>query len=222
MLELNNVSKRYPGGRWALERISFTLRQGEMIYLTGHSGAGKTTLLKLISIIERLSQGQILLNGYDIKNITQSHIPFFRRQLGFVFQDPMLLTDRTVFNNVALPLIITGASHRDIKKKVHASLDKVGLLKKEHIFPNALSGGEQQRVGIARAIVNKPPLLLADEPTGNLDSGLAYEIMKVFQQLNNVGVTVIVATHNRNLIEKLPYKQLTLYQGKLQLPPTAA
>ncbi len=222
MLELNNVSKRYPGGRWALERISFTLRQGEMIYLTGHSGAGKTTLLKLISIIERLSQGQILLNGYDIKNITQSHIPFFRRQLGFVFQDPMLLTDRTVFNNVALPLVITGASHRDIKKKVHASLDKVGLLKKEHIFPNALSGGEQQRVGIARAIVNKPPLLLADEPTGNLDSGLAYEIMKVFQQLNNVGVTVIVATHNRNLIEKLPYKQLTLYQGKLQLPPTAA
>ena len=215
MLELNNVSKRYPGGRWALERISFTLAQGEMIYLTGHSGAGKTTLLKLISIIERHTQGQIILNGYDLKNISKRDIPFFRRELGFVFQDPMLLHDRTVFHNVALPLIITGASDRDIKKKVHASLDKVGLLKKEQVYPNTLSGGEQQRIGIARAIVNKPPLLLADEPTGNLDSGLAYEIMKVFQQLNNVGVTVIVATHNHILIEKLPHKQLVLHQGKL-------
>lgn len=215
MLELNNVSKRYPGGRWALELISFALAQGEMLYLTGHSGAGKTTLLKLISIIERHSQGQIILNGYDLKNISQRDIPFFRRQLGFVFQDPMLLHDRTVFHNVALPLVITGASDRDIKKKVHASLDKVGLLKKEQVYPTALSGGEQQRVGIARAIVNKPPLLLADEPTGNLDSGLAYEIMKVFQQLNDVGVTVLVATHNHALIDKLPHKQLILHQGKL-------
>jgi cell division transport system ATP-binding protein len=215
ILELNKVSKRYPGGRWALERISFTLAAGEMTYLTGHSGAGKTTLLKLISLIERHTQGQILFNGTDLKNITQNATPFFRRQLGFVFQDPMLLADRTVFNNVALPLVVSGASQRDINKKVPAALDKVGLLKKEAVFPNDLSVGEQQRIGIARAIVNKPPLILADEPTGNLDSGLAYEIMKVFQQLNNVGVTVIVATHNRNLIEKFPYQQLILHQGKL-------
>jgi cell division transport system ATP-binding protein len=215
ILELNNVSKRYPGGRWALERVSFTLAYGAMIYLRGHSGAGKTTLLKIISFIERHTQGQILFNGTDLKSITQNAIPFFRRQLGFVFQDPMLLTDRTVFNNVALPLVIAGASQRDINKKVPAALDKVGLLKKENIFPHALSIGEQQRVGIARAIVSKPPLLLADEPTGNLDSGLAYEIMKIFQQLNNVGVTVIVATHNCNLIEKFPQQQLVLHQGKL-------
>lgn len=215
MLELNNVSKRYPGGRWALERVSFNMAVGEMVYLTGHSGAGKTTLLKLISLIERHTQGQILFNGVDLKTIAEKMIPFFRRQLGFVFQDPMLLNDRTVFNNVALPLVIAGAAHRDINKKVSAALDKVGLLQKEGVFPNALSVGEQQRVGIARAIVNKPPLLLADEPTGNLDPGLSFEIMRVFQQLNNVGVTVIVATHNRNLIEKFPYRQLILHQGKL-------
>lgn len=215
ILVLNQVGKRYPGGIWALEHISFTLAAGEMLYLTGHSGAGKTTLLKLISLIERHTQGQILVNGIDLKNIKNQAIPYFRRQLGIVFQDPMLLPDRSVFNNVALPLVIAGASQRDITKKVTAALDKVGLLTKETAYPTTLSIGEQQRVGIARAIVNKPPLLLADEPTGNLDPGLSYEIMKVFQQLNNVGVTVIIATHNRNLIEKFPRQQLILHQGKL-------
>jgi len=215
MLKLNHVSKHYPRVGWVLENISFTVEPGEMLYLTGHSGAGKTTLLKLIAIIERFTQGQILFNGKDLKKIPQYKIPFFRRQLGFVFQDPMLLADKTVFDNVALPLVITGASYTDIKKKVAAALDKVGLLRQERSFPITLSGGEQQRVGIARAIVNKPPLLLADEPTGNLDPGLAHEIMRVFQQLNNLGVTIIMATHNRNLIEKLPYRQLALHQGKL-------
>ena len=215
MLELKNVSKRYQDGKWVLERISFTLLKGEMAYLTGHSGAGKTTLLKLLSIIERYTQGKILLDGFDLKNITPNQVPFFRRQLGFVFQDPMLLMDRSVFSNVALPLVIAGDPQRDINKKVLAALDKVDLLKKQQIFPQYLSGGEQQRVGIARAIVNKPPLLLADEPTGNLDPGLAYDIMQVFQQLNNIGATVIIATHNKNLIAKLPHKQLVLHQGRL-------
>lgn len=215
MLELKNVSKRYPGGRWALEKISFSLLKGEMVYLTGHSGAGKTTLLKLLAIIERHTQGQIFFDGVDLKNILPSQIPFFRRQLGFVFQEPMLLHDRSVFSNVALPLVIMGAQQRDIKKKVQACLDKVGLLKKEHVLPHMLSGGEQQRVGIARAIVNKPPLLLADEPTGNLDQALGYEIIKIFEQLNNFGASVIIATHNQTLIKKFPYKQIVLQQGKL-------
>ena len=215
MLILNNVSKKYSGGKWALEKISLQIARGEMLYLIGHSGAGKTTLLKLLALIERASQGQILLNGVDLRTIPAHQIPFFRRQLGVVFQDPMLLPDRSVFHNVALPLTVTGQSHREITKKVAASLDKVGLSKKTQAMPNTLSGGEQQRVGIARAIVNKPSLLLADEPTGNLDPGLSFEIMKMFTALNTVGVTVIVATHNRTLIEKLPHKQIVLHQGKL-------
>jgi cell division transport system ATP-binding protein len=214
MLHLKQVSKRYPGGV-ALEQVSFSLSAKEMVFITGHSGAGKSTLLKVIALIERHTSGEITFFGEPLTNIGHNAIPNLRRKLGIIFQNPSLLLDRTVFNNVALPLVIIGTPYREITRKVRASLDKVALLDKEHVFPQDLSCGEQQRVGIARAIVNKPPLLLADEPTGNLDPMLSYEIMNVFCQLNQVGVSAIIVSHDVNLISHFPFRKLTLDQGQL-------
>jgi len=215
MIRFINASKRYSSGFDALKNVSFHLAQGEMAFLTGHSGAGKSSLLKLIALLERTSRGQVLINNYNLAKVSRRNIPYFRRNVGIIFQDHQLLFDRTVFDNVALPLIIAGFSRREVGKRVRAALDKVGLLNKEKKYPITLSGGEQQRVGIARAVVNKPPLILADEPTGNLDPQLSAEIMGLFQDFSEVGVTVLVATHDIALISQLPYRVLTLEEGKL-------
>ncbi|GAB2906897.1 cell division ATP-binding protein FtsE [Rheinheimera gaetbuli] len=215
MLEFDQVSKSYAGGFVALDRVSFKLEKGEMAFLTGHSGAGKSTLLKLISLIERPSVGRVLINDVDLSRIQRKHIPFVRRDIGIIFQNHRLLMNHTVFDNVALPLVIEGFSGKDMVKRVHAALDKVGLLDKARCLPQTLSGGEQQRVGIARAVVNKPPLLLADEPTGNLDPDLSKDIMRVFEAFNQVGVSVLVATHDLGLVARMKYRTLTLKQGKM-------
>ncbi|MFW5427554.1 MAG: cell division ATP-binding protein FtsE [Methylophagaceae bacterium] len=215
MINFTDVYKRYSNNYEALSGLSFQLDEGEMAFLTGHSGAGKSTLLKLIALIERSSHGQVLVGNQNLSSLPKRKIPFYRRQIGIVFQDHNLLHDRTVFDNVALPLVIAGESHREIGRRVRAALDKVGLLSKERNLPIALSGGEQQRVGIARAVVNRPPILLADEPTGNLDPELSREIMRLFEQFNQVGVTVFVATHDIDLIQTLPYRQVILKQGRL-------
>ena len=183
--------------------------------MTGHSGAGKSTLLKLICGIERPSDGTILFDGHNISRLKNREVPFLRRQIGMIFQDHHLLLDRTVYDNVAMPLIIAGASPEDIRRRVSAALDKVGLLDKARNFPVQLSGGEQQRVGIARAVVNKPMVLLADEPTGNLDSELSEGILRLFEEFNRVGVTVLMATHDIMLIERRNYRVLTLSQGRM-------
>lgn len=214
MIQFKNVSKWYPTGT-ALSQVSFTLATGEMAFLTGHSGAGKSTILKLIALIERCSGGQIFLEGQNVTRLPDYQIPFLRRQMGLVFQNPQLLSDRSVFNNVALPLVILDTPHRDIGKRVRAALDKVGLLGKEKAFPMTLSCGEQQRVSIARAIVHKPHLLLADEPTGNLDPDLSREIIHLFEQFNQVGVSLLIASHDLGLISELSYRCFQLEQGKL-------
>ena len=215
MIRFDNVSKRYPGGYEALRGISFNMQDGAMAFLTGHSGAGKSTLLKLIALIERTTRGQLFVDGQNVSRIGKRRIPYIRRKIGFIFQNHHLLFDRTVFDNVALPLIIAGYRHQDIARRVRAALDKVGLLAKERLYPITLSGGEQQRVGIARAVVNKPLLLLADEPTGNLDPDLSREIMALFAQFNDVGVSVLIASHDIALIEQLDYPVLTLENGRL-------
>ncbi len=215
MIQFERVSKVYSGGHMALQRVSFHLRPGEMAFLTGHSGAGKSTLLKLISVQERPSDGRILFQQQDLSQITKADVPFIRRQIGMIFQDHRLLLDRTVFDNVALPLQIAGASPLEIQKRVMAALDKVHLHDKAQNIPMMLSGGEQQRVGIARAIVNMPPLLLADEPTGNLDADLAQEIMALFRELNTLGVAILVASHDQLLIEQSGLRKLVLQQGRL-------
>ena len=215
MIEFKQVCKRYDNGKDALSQITFELGEGELSFLTGHSGAGKSTLLKLITLIERPSQGQIIIDGQNLNGIRRRGIPFFRRKIGIVFQNHQLLFDRTVYDNVALPLLIAGFSPKDAGRRVRAALDKVGLLDKENLLPISLSGGEQQRVGIARAVVNKPPILLADEPTGNLDPKLSEEIMDLFQQFCQVGVTVLIATHDLNLIHRYNHRLLTLSEGRL-------
>lgn len=215
MIRFEQVYKRYEGQQEALSGLSFELISGEMAFLTGHSGAGKSTLLKLIALIERCSHGQVIVNNQNLSRLPKWKIPYYRRKIGLVFQDHNLLHDRTVFDNVALPLIIAGENHREIGRRVRAALDKVGLLGKERNLPIALSGGEQQRVGIARAVVNRPPVLLADEPTGNLDPELSREIMHLFEQFNQVGVTVFIASHDQDLISQLPYRHITLQQGRL-------
>lgn len=218
MIEFSQVSKRYPvagGYRDALSRVSLRLHAGELTFLTGHSGAGKSTLLKLIMMIERPTAGDIRVHGQSLNQINTSGIPYWRRKIGMVHQNHQLLFDRTVHDNVALPLIIAGFSPKDASRRVSAALDKVGLLDKQHLNPLMLSGGEQQRVGIARAVVNKPPLLLADEPTGNLDPTLSAEIMDLFQDFARVGVTVLIATHDLVLIQEYQHRCLQLEQGRL-------
>jgi cell division transport system ATP-binding protein len=215
MIRFDNVSKRYPEGRDALQNVSFHLHTGAMAFLTGHSGAGKSTLLKLVALLERTTRGQLFLDGENLSRTPKRRIPYVRRKVGMIFQNHRLLFDRTVFDNVALPLVIAGYRHQDIGRRVRAALDKVGLLDKERALPITLSGGEQQRVGIARAVVNKPPLLLADEPTGNLDPDLSRDIMQLFEQFNQVGVSVLIASHDLDLISQLPYARLRLHQGRL-------
>ena len=216
MITLDRVGKRYTGGQQALANLSFSLERGEFAFITGHSGAGKSTLLKLILGIERPSGGRLIVNGADLGALTAKDLPAHRRQIGAVFQDHQLLNDRSVFDNVALPLEISGFDRRDSQRRVRAALDTVGLLSKEKLNPAALSGGEQQRVGIARAVVNTPKLILADEPTGNLDPALSAEIMEVFARFMSVGVTLLVASHDTALIQSLGYRTLTLEQGKLK------
>jgi cell division transport system ATP-binding protein len=215
MIKFDGVSKRYPGGHEALLDIHFELGQGEIAFVTGHSGAGKSTLLKLIMLMERPSQGQVFVNGQNLARLGRHQLPHFRRQIGVVFQDHQLLFDRTVFENVALPLRISGYESREAARRVRAALDKVGLLHKENQYPIVLSGGEQQRVGIARAVVNKPVLLLADEPTGNLDPALSAEIMDLFEQFNRVGVSILIASHDLALITSMRHRMLTLADGRL-------
>ncbi len=216
MIQFDDVSKRYPNGHEAISRVSFRLGVGEMCFLTGHSGAGKSTMLRLIALIERSSRGQIVVDGQNLARLRKHRIPYYRRRVGMIFQNHRLLFDRTVFDNVALPLVIAGHRHHEIGRRVRAALDKVGLLDKERLYPITLSGGEQQRVGIARAVVNKPRLLLADEPTGNLDPELSREIMELFSTFNQVGVTVLIASHDLGLISRMDYRILTLRDGRLE------
>lgn len=215
MIQFENIYKRYPGGHDALNQINLTLNKGQMAFLTGHSGAGKSTLLKLIAMIERPSRGKLYLDGVNLNKISNSKIPYIRRNIGIIFQNHHLLYDRPVFDNVAMPLIIQGYRRQDIFKRVRAALNQVGLLKKEKEDPISLSGGEQQRVGIARAIVHKPLLLLADEPTGNLDPELSLEIMKLFSRFNQVGTTILIASHDLELIDQIGYPKILLDQGKV-------
>lgn len=215
MIRFEHVSKAYLGGRQALQGVDLHLHSAEMAFLTGHSGAGKSTLLKLICGIERPSAGRLYFCGHDISRLKNREVPFLRRQIGMIFQDHHLLMDRTVYDNVAMPLIITGNGSEDIRRRVSAALDKVSLLDKAKNFPIQLSGGEQQRVGIARAVVNKPTVLLADEPTGNLDGNLSEDILRLFEEFNRVGVTVLMATHDSGLIARRNYRILTLAQGRM-------
>lgn len=217
MIETQNLSKRYPGGHQALKNVSLSIREGEMVFLTGHSGAGKSTLMKLIGGIEKATSGHVVINGEKISNLSPNALPYLRRNFGFVFQDHKLLMDRTVFDNVALPLLISGFSRSEITQRVRAALDKVGLLEKERVHPITLSGGEQQRLCIARAVVNKPAILLADEPTGNLDPGYAADIVAMFRAFNRVGVTVVIATHDPAMIEGLGARTITLSHGEIEL-----
>ncbi|GLQ74659.1 cell division ATP-binding protein FtsE [Vibrio sp. vnigr-6D03] len=216
MIRFQQVSKAYRGGRQALQKVDFHLRRGEMAFLGGHSGAGKSTLLKLICAIERPTDGKISFNGHDITRIKNGDIPFLRRNIGIVFQDHCLLMDRSVYDNVALPMRIESVSENEIKRRVSASLDKTGLLDKARCLPNQLSGGEQQRVGIARAVVNRPTLLLADEPTGNLDSDLSNRVLSLFDEFNRAGVSILFATHDVDLMNtRSQYRRLELNQGFL-------
>lgn len=215
MIKFEQVSKTYAGGFQALNKVNFHLRPGELAFLTGHSGAGKSTLLRLIALMERPTVGRVLINGHDLRKISRRQIPYVRRDIGVIFQDHRLLMDKTVFDNVALPLLIEGYTHREAAKRVGVSLDKVGLGGKERHYPIMLSGGEQQRVGIARAIVNKPPLLLADEPTGNLDPKLSMDIMRLFESFNSVGMSVLIASHDLGLIARMRYRTLTLKDGRM-------
>ncbi|WP_251976992.1 cell division ATP-binding protein FtsE [Salinicola avicenniae] len=215
MIAFEHVGKRYGGRFEALADIHFRIGRGEMVFLTGHSGAGKSSLLRLIMRLERPSRGRVMVAGHDIDRLHISQIPFYRRQIGVVFQDHQLLFDRDVFANVALPLTIQGVEPVDAARRVRAALDKVGLLHRERALPIELSTGEQQRIGIARAVVNKPALLLADEPTGNLDPQLSTDIMRLFEDFNRIGTTVMIASHDLALIARLRHRVLKLREGRL-------
>jgi len=219
MIVFDQVSKRYEGGHEALSSVSFQLDKGQMAFLTGHSGAGKSTLLRLVTLLERPSSGQVRIDGQMLNRMRRKDIPYFRRRIGVVFQNHQLLMDRTVFDNVALPLAIEGEAPNEVGRRVRAALDKVGLLNREKYLPMMLSGGEQQRVGIARAVVTKPKLLLADEPTGNLDPVLSREIMNLFAEFNRVGTSVLVASHDLSLIARMRYQVMTLRHGRLIQTP---
>ncbi len=215
MINFSHVCKRYLGGKDALNDVSFTIDSGELVFLTGHSGAGKSTLLKLIMRMEVATTGQVVIGGRNINRLRKYQVPYHRRNVGVVFQNHQLLFDRSVGENVALPLQIAGYSLRDTQRRVRAALDKVGLLQYEHYQPITLSGGEQQRVGIARAIVNKPPIILADEPTGNLDPALSSEIMALFEQFTDLGVTTLIASHDHALIKRMDKRVMALKDGSL-------
>ena len=215
MIRFDQVHKRYANGRDALSGVSFDIEAGELAFLTGHSGAGKSSILKLIALIERPTRGQVSINDQNTAKVKARGIPKFRQLIGMVFQDHKLLHDRPIAENVALPLIVSGVPRREIDKRMRAALDQVGLLGKEKSRPLELSTGEQQRVGIARAIVAKPMLLIADEPTGNLDPALALEIMQLFKRLNDVGVTVVVATHDIQLIDQFAARRIVLAEGRV-------
>ncbi len=215
MIRFEQVHKRYPNGREALAGVSFEIADGELAFLTGHSGAGKSSILKLIALIERPTRGQVLVDRQNTAAIRPRSIAHFRRQIGMVFQDHKLLHDRPVAENVALPLIMAGVPRREMDKRVRAALDQVGLLGREKNLPLELSTGEQQRVGIARAVVSKPKLLIADEPTGNLDAQLALEIMRLFKRFNEVGVTVVIATHDLHLVEAFAAHRILLGDGRV-------
>lgn len=215
MIRFSQVSKRYPNGYEALKQVSFELESTEMAFLVGHSGAGKSTLLKLVTRVEIATRGQVWVNNQNLNKLSRRRVPALRRSIGVVWQDHKLLYDRSVYANVALPLVVAGVPHGEMGRRVRAALDKVGLLGKERLNPITLSGGEQQRVGIARAVVNRPLIVLADEPTGNLDATLADEIMDLFVQFNQVGVCVLVATHEHRHIERLGKPVLVLEQGRL-------
>lgn len=215
MISFEHVAKRYPGGMQALSDVSFNVGAGELVFITGHSGAGKSTLLKLIALLERPSRGQVLFDGRNVGKLARRQIPYLRRRIGVIFQDHRLLSDKRVFDNVALPLMIAGLPFAEIQRRVRAALDKVGLLDKEGLYPPMLSGGEQQRIGIARAIIGRPPVVLADEPTGNLDPALSAEIMNYFLRLNETGVTVLIASHDLELIRKLGRRVLVLSRGEI-------
>ena len=222
MITFERVGKRYPNGREALSDVSFQIEAGEMVFLTGHSGAGKSSVLKLIALLERPSRGFVTVNGINTSKLSSRKIPQFRRQVGVVFQDHKLLMDRPVFDNVALPLIVADTPMREVDKRVRAALDQVGLLGKERVYPTELSVGEQQRVGIARAVISKPPILIADEPTGNLDSALALEVMRLFQRFAEVGVTLLIASHDMQLVNEFGKRQIMLSDGKQLDDPVAA
>ena len=222
MIQLEEVTKRFPGGQEALSGLSLSVETGEIVFVTGHSGAGKSTLLRLIALIERPTNGQVIVDGQNTSRVKRRKIPAYRRQIGMVFQDHKLLYDRTVFDNVALPLIIGGMSYRDAGRRVRPALEHVDLLHKEKQNPATLSAGEQQRVGIARAVVSRPKLLIADEPTGNLDPDLSVEVMRMFRRFNEVGVTLLIASHDIALIDKLGCRRIELDAGKLAAPPEEA
>ena len=215
MIRFEQVSKRYPGGNQALSGVSFEIEACSLVFLTGHSGAGKSTLLRLVMMLERPTHGQVLIDGQSLNHMPDKQAPAVRREIGMIFQDHKLLFDKTVGDNVALPLLIAGLRYREIRKRVRAALDKVGLLEKEKAWPLALSGGEQQRVGIARAMVAMPPMLLADEPTGNLDPDLSWELFGLFRELSEAGVTVLIASHDLSLVKRMGARVLVLSDGVL-------
>jgi cell division transport system ATP-binding protein len=222
MIEFKGVSKHFTNGHSALVSIDLSVKQGELLFITGHSGAGKSTLLKLLALLERPSEGEILVLGHPIQRLAAHRIPQYRRQVGVIFQDHQLILDRTVFDNIALPLRIHGMRDQDIRRRVRAVMARVGLDGKALLYPPALSGGEQQRVGIARAMVNRPGLLLADEPTGNLDPDLSMEIFRLFEQFSELGTTVIIATHDTMLTERFNYRQVHLHNGHILSEAQAA
>lgn len=218
MIRFEEVTRRFPGGQEALSGLTLEVDKGEMVFVTGHSGAGKSTLLKLIALIDRPTSGQVIVDGQSTRRVKRRKIPAYRRQIGMVFQDHKLLYDRPVADNVALPLVIAGAGPRETGRRVRAALEQVGLLHKERQNPETLSAGEQQRVGIARAIVTRPKLLIADEPTGNLDPDLSREVMRIFRRFNEVGVTLMIASHDIALIDRLGCRRIELDEGRLATP----
>jgi len=215
MISFSQVTKRYPGGLEALRGVTLAIETGEMVFITGHSGAGKSTLLKLAAVIERPTSGSVIVNGQNVGALRARAVPFLRRNFGLIFQDQKLLFDRNAFENVMLPLAITGFERREAARRVRAALDKVGLLAKEKAFPVTLSGGEQQRLAIARAIVHRPSILMADEPTGNLDTAHAVEIGDLFRSFHQVGVTVVIATHDEAFAARLKPRLVALKEGRI-------